>query len=166
MEDVFVDNDRPVVDVPADPKLISQMCACDVLAEEAEPRDLRRDDGTRRQNGADLIAHGGTAGLSEYFPNGCEGAGVEAELYDIDDMLHVDFGHVGFDVVCGGARVYGVEFTVGIDEKDVVVVFGKLCDEVAHALDDVSLGNAVEEAHEVVVEKYKLSIGLFFVGTK
>ena len=91
MEGLFVDDDRPVVDVPAYPELISEMCACDVLPVETEPRDLRRDDGARRQNGADLIAHGGTAGLSEYFPNGCEGAGVEAELYDIDDMLRVDF---------------------------------------------------------------------------
>ena len=119
-----------------------------------------------RQNGADLIAHGGTAGLSEYFPNGCEGAGVEAELYDIDDMLRVDFGHVGFDAVCGCARVYGVKFAIGVDEEDVVVVFGKLSDEVAHALDDVCLGNAVEEAHEVVVKENEFSLGLIFVGAK
>ena len=166
MESVLVDDDRPVVDVPANPELVSEVCACDVLAVETEPRDLRRDDGTRRQNGADLIAHGGTAGLSEYFPNGCEGAGVEAELYDIDDMLHVDFGHVGFDAVSGCAGVDGVEFAVGIDEEDVVVAFGKLSDEIAHTLDDVCLGNAVEETHEVVVEENKFSLGLFFVGTK
>ena len=128
MEDVLVDDDRPVVDVPANPELVSEVCACDVLAVETEPRDLRRDDGTRRQNGHDLIAHGGTAGLAEYSPNGCEGAGVEAELYDIDDMLRVDFGHVGFDAVSGCAGVDGVEFAVGIDEEDVVVVFGKLSD--------------------------------------
>ena len=103
VKDVLVDDDCSVVEVPANPELISEVSVCDVLAEETEPRDLRRDDGTRRQNGADLIAHGGTAGLSEYFPNGCEGAGVEAELYDIDDMLRVDSGHVGFDAVCGGA---------------------------------------------------------------
>ena len=169
MEDVLVDDDRPVVDVSADPELIGEVGIGDVLAEETEPRDLRRDDGTRRQNGADLIAHGGTAGLSEYFPNGCEGAGVEAELYDIDDMLRVDFGHVGFDAVCGRARVYGVEFAVGVDEEDVVVVFvvfGELRYEIAHALDDVCLGDAVEEAHEVMVEENKFSLGLVFVGAK
>ena len=150
MEDVLVEDDRPVVDVPANPELVSEVC----------------DDGTRRQNGADLIAHGGTAGLSEYFPSGCEGAGVEAELYDVGDMLRVDFGHVGFDAVSGCAGVDGVEFAVGIDEEDVVVVFGKLGDEVAHTLDNVCLGNAVEEAHEVVVEENKFSLGLFFVGAK
>ena len=169
MEDVLVDDDRPVVDVPANPELISEVGVCDVLAEETEPRDLRRDDGTRRQNGADLIAHGGTAGLSEYFPNGCEGAGVEAELYNIDDMLHVDFDHVGFDAVCGGARVYGVKFAVGVDEEDVVVVVvvvAELRYEVARALDNVCLGDAVEEAHEVVVEEDKFSFGLAFVGVK
>ena len=166
MEDVFVDDDRSVVDVSADPELIGKVGTGDVLAEETEPRDLRRDDGTRRQNGADLIAHGGTAGLSEYFPNGCEGAGVEAELYDIDDVLHVEFGHVGFDAVCGCARVYGVEFAVGVDEDDVVVVLGELRYEIAYALNDVCLGNAVEEAHEVVVEENKFSLWFVFVGTK
>ena len=166
MEDVLVDDDRPVIDVPANPELISEVGVCDVFAEETEPRDLRRDDGTRRQNGADLIAHGGTAGLSEYFPNGCEGAGVEAELYDIDDMLRVDFGHVGFDAVCGGARVYGVEFAVGVDEEDVVVVAAELRYEIAHALNNVCLGDAVEEAHEVVVEEDKFSFRLVFVGVE
>ena len=104
VEDVFVDDDRSVVDVSADPELISKVGAGDVLAEETEPGDLRRDDGTRRQNGADLIAHGGTAGLSEYSPYGCEGAGVEAELYDIDDVLHVEFGHVGHVWKCQSVR--------------------------------------------------------------
>ena len=166
VEDVLVDDDRSVVDVSADPELIGEVGICDVLAEETEPRDLRRDDGTRRQNGADLIAHGGTAGLSEYFPNGCEGDGVEAELYNIDDVLRVEFGHVGFDAVCGCARVYGVEFAVGVDEEDVVVIFGELRYEIAHALDDVCLGDAVEEAHEVVVEENKFSLWLVFAGKK
>ena len=164
VEDVLVDDDRSVVDVSADPELVSEVGAGDVLTKETEPGDLRHDDGTRRQNGADLIAHGGTAGLSEYFPNGREGAGVEAELYDIDDMLHVEFGHVGFDAVCGSARVYGVEFPVGVDEDDIVVVLGEFHYEIAHTLKDVCLGNAVEEAHEVVVEKNKFPLWLVLVG--
>ena len=164
MEDVFVDDDRSVVDVSADPELVSEVGAGDVLTKETEPGDLRRDDGTRRQNGADLIAHGGTAGLSEYFPNGREGAGVEAELYDVDDVLHVEFGHVGFDAVCGSARVYRVEFPVGVDEDDVVVVLGEFHYEIAYTLNDVCLGNAVEKAHEVVVEENKLPLWLVLVG--
>ena len=101
MECFLVDNDRSVVDVPADPELVGQVCAGDILPTQTEPCNFRRDNGTRRQNGADLIAHGSAAGLSEYFPNGCEGAGIEAELYDVDDVLRVDFGHVGFDAVSG-----------------------------------------------------------------
>ena len=46
VEDVLVDDDRPVVDISANPELISEVSVCDVLAEETEPRDLRRDDGT------------------------------------------------------------------------------------------------------------------------
>ena len=103
MESFLVDDDRSVVDVPADPELVCQVCAGDMLPIQAEPCNFCRDDGTRRQNGADLTAHGGAAGLSEYFPNGCEGADVEAELYDVDDMLRVEFGHVGFDAAGGFA---------------------------------------------------------------
>ena len=157
MEGFFVNDDRSVVDVSAYPELICEMGVGDVLAEKTEPRDLRRNDGARRQNGADLVAHGGTAGLSEDFPNGREGAGIEAELYDVNDMLHVEFGHVGFYAVCGRARVYGTEFSVGVDEDDVVVVLGEFRDEVADALNDVCLGNTVEEAHEVVVEENEFS---------
>ena len=166
MEGFFVDDDRAVVDVSAYPELICEMGVGDVLAVETEPRNLRRNDGARRQNGADLVAHGGTAGLSEYFPNGREGAGIEAELYDVNDVLHVEFGHVGFYAVCGRARVHGIEFSVGVDEDDVVVVLGEFRDEVTDALNDVCLGNTVEEAHEVVVEENKFSFWLCFVGAK
>ena len=61
--------------------------------------------------------------MSEYLSNGREGAGIEAELYDVHDVLHVEFDHVGFDAVCGRAGMYGVESSVGVDEDDVVVVF-------------------------------------------
>ena len=60
----------------------------------------------------------------------------------------------------------GIEFSVGVDEDDVVVILGELCYEIAHALNDVCLGNTVEEAHEVMVEENKLSLWLVLVGTK
>ena len=104
--------------------------------------------------------------MSEYLSNGREGAGIEAELYDVHDVLHVEFDHVGFDAVCGRAGMYGVESSVGVDEDDVVVVFGEFRDEVADALNDVCLGNAVEEAHEVVVEENEFSFWLGFVSAK
>ena len=47
MENFFVDDDRSVVDISADPKLICKMGIGDVLAIKTEPCDFRRNDGAR-----------------------------------------------------------------------------------------------------------------------
>ena len=55
------------------------------------------------QNGANLVAHGGSTGLLEYLPDGRERAGIEAELDDGRNVLRLHLYHVGFDTVRGFA---------------------------------------------------------------
>ena len=98
---VFVDKDGTVVHVCADPQLICKVSVAGKLSVHAKPCDLRCYYGASRQNGADLVAHGGSTGLLEYFTKGRERASVEAELDDSWNVLRLHLYHVGFNTVRG-----------------------------------------------------------------
>ena len=81
------------------------------------------------QKGADLVAHGSAANLSEVLPNGLEGTGLETELDDGHDVVDVQVVHascaaqLGLDV----AQVHRVE---EIDVHVVVVLLLVVLSEV------------------------------------
>ena len=102
--------------------LVCKVSAADELSTHTKPSDLGCYYGARGQDGADLVAHGGSTGLLKYLPNGRERAGVEAELDDGRNVLRLHLYHVGFDTVGGFAWVYGADLVAWVHNDDVVVV--------------------------------------------